>query len=287
MITGLAGEDFVYNDAAYSTEYGYNLLISPAQLQRAWAASSVPRHAMAIGFGDSLRPLPIVPRRLTAESLAVVEPSDEIQAVAEAPIRINRGPAAERLREQTLDLLGARTMLVDGEPLGPTARAAPPTRLDPREVAVHERPIESALTTSYERAFDVTASDGADESDTIADARDATLDASTVSSDTLQVPPAAEQADVKDPGSAGRIPPIGLALMGLAILLMLGGGLAGWRRREPQLQAAMLPAWVAGWWQRGRRTVTTFNWRGWRNRMPAPVTLPSLSALADRLPRRR
>jgi Peptidase_C39 like family/Carboxypeptidase regulatory-like domain len=287
VITGLAGEDFVYNDAAYSTEYGYNLLISPAQLQRAWAASSVPRHAMAIGFGDSLRPLPIVPSRLTAESLAVVEPSDEIQAVAEAPIRINRGPAAERLRERTLDLLGARTMLVDGEPLGPAARVAPPTRLDPGEVAVHERPIEAALTTSYERPFDVTASDVADQSDPIADARDATLDAGSMSSGTDLVPPAAEQADVKDPALAGRIPPIGLALMGLTILLMLGGSLAGWRRRESQLQAAMLPALVAGWWQRGRRTVTTFNWRGWRNRLPAPVTLPSLTALADRLPRRR
>ena len=37
VLTGLAGDDFVYNDAAYSTEYGYNLLISPAQLERAWA----------------------------------------------------------------------------------------------------------------------------------------------------------------------------------------------------------------------------------------------------------
>ena len=29
VITGLAGDDFVYNDAAYSTEYGYNLLDQP------------------------------------------------------------------------------------------------------------------------------------------------------------------------------------------------------------------------------------------------------------------
>jgi hypothetical protein len=35
VLTGLAGEDFVYNDAAYSTEYGYNLIISPPQLERA------------------------------------------------------------------------------------------------------------------------------------------------------------------------------------------------------------------------------------------------------------
>jgi len=42
VITGLAGEDFVYNDGAYSTEYGYNLIITPAQLERAWADSSIP-----------------------------------------------------------------------------------------------------------------------------------------------------------------------------------------------------------------------------------------------------
>jgi Peptidase_C39 like family/Carboxypeptidase regulatory-like domain len=261
VITGLAGEDFVYNDAAYSTEYGYNLLISPAQLQRAWAASSVPRHAMAIGFGDSLRPLPIVPRRLTAESLAVVEPSDEIQAVAEAPIRINRGPAAERLREQTLDLLGARTVLVDGEPLGPAARVAPPTRLDPAEVAMHERPIEAALATSYARPFDVTASDGADQSDTIADARDATRAAGTWSSDTHLVPPAAEQAEGEAPGLAGGTPPIGLALMSLAILLMLAGGVAGRRRLE-------------------RRTVTIPDVSVWTRRLRSsarkPISHPAL-----------
>src|SRR6185503_13286747 len=94
VITGLAGDDFVYNDAAYSTEYGYNLLVTPAQLERAWADSSVPRHAVAIGFGDSLKPLPIVPHRLTAASLAVAAPAEveDVQAVVEAPIHINRGP---------------------------------------------------------------------------------------------------------------------------------------------------------------------------------------------------
>src|SRR5581483_121895 len=64
VIDGLAGDDFVYNDAAYSTEYGQNLLISPAELERAWADSSNPRHAVAMGLGESLHPLPVVPARL-------------------------------------------------------------------------------------------------------------------------------------------------------------------------------------------------------------------------------
>jgi len=240
VITGLAGDDFVYNDAAYSTEYGYNLLISPAQLQRAWAASSVPRHAVAVGFGDSLRPLPIVPSRLTAESLVGVESGDEIQAVVEAPIRVNRGPAAERLREQTLERLGARTVLVDGEPLGPAELVAPRTRIDPTEGMVVEHPSESALVTSYERPIDGAGLYGpvglAPDAEAVADA------AANESAGRL-VPPAGDQPDVRDPGLIWRIPPAGLALIGLGLLLMLGGGVAGWRRG--QLRAVPIPSMAA------------------------------------------
>lgn len=50
VIAGLAGQDFVYNDAAFSGDRGYGLLISPGDLERAWAYSSIPRHGMAVGL---------------------------------------------------------------------------------------------------------------------------------------------------------------------------------------------------------------------------------------------
>ncbi|MCC6175548.1 MAG: C39 family peptidase [Chloroflexi bacterium] len=129
VITGLAGEDFVYNDAAYASEYGYNLLISPAELQRAWGDSSIPGHAMAVGLGDSVRPLPIVPRRLTAENLAAISP--EATATVEAPVRAIHGPAIEWLREQMLDRLGARTRPLDGA-ASPAASSVPATSTSAR-----------------------------------------------------------------------------------------------------------------------------------------------------------
>ena len=105
----------------------------PPQLERAWADSSVPRHAVAIGFGDGIKPLPIVPRGLTAESLAA--PRELIAAPTEAPARVIRGPAAERLREEMLDQLGARTAVLEGLAAVLDTRI-PPTRLDPTDVPV-------------------------------------------------------------------------------------------------------------------------------------------------------
>jgi hypothetical protein len=272
VITGLAGDDFVYNDAAYSTEYGYNLLISPAQLQRAWGASSVPRHAVAVGFGDSLRPLPIVPRRLTAESLVATEMTEEeVQAVMEAPVRVNyRPPAAEWLREQTLDVLGARTVLVDGEPLGATALVAPRTRIDLADDAVLEHPSGAALTTSYERPLDDAGPVDANPNvEAVADARDPSSAASPA--DARLVPSGTVQVSEQAPSLLARIPPVGLALFSLGVLLLLGGSVAGWRRG--QLPAVAIPAGIT------RPAI----WKG----AISSARLPSLSAFASRLPKRR
>jgi hypothetical protein len=256
VLTGLAGDDFVYNDAAYSTEYGYNLLITPAQLERAWADSSVPRHAVAIGFGDSLKPLPIVPHRLTAESLAATAPAaeaEDVQVVADAPqIHINRGPAAEWLREKTLDQLGARTSAVDGEPTTLTARSAPPTRLDPSDVAVQERPSGLAMGDAVDRAIaDAAIAAGAPP---IADGAVASAGGAVYGP---ALPPVSV-ADARDPsGAAQAVPvvgtapgvgrprvappaallPLGLTLMGLGLLMTMGGSVIGWRRGEH-------PAWA-------------------------------------------
>ena len=247
VITGLAGDDFVYNDAAYSTEYGYNLLISPAQLQRAWADSSVPRHAVAIGFGDSLRPLPIVPNRLTAESLASTGDDfniDDVQAIPETPIHVNRGPAAEWLREQTLDLLGARTARVNGEPSSVVASLAPRTRLDPGDLGRQERPSGLAVGDGRDTGLSRVAASDAEQSASldpnadpaaVADVRGAATEAGA---DGQLIRPIRGRSDA--PGGWLSLPlaTMGLGLMGLGVILTLTGGVAGWRRGEQ-------PVWLA------------------------------------------
>lgn len=270
VLTGLAGDDFVYNDAAYSTEYGYNLLISPAQLERAWADSSVPRHAVAIGYGDSLKPLPIVPNRLMAANLAIAAPAeaDDVQvAIADvvAPtIHINRGPAAELLRERMLDQLGARTSVRAGQPAIQNARSAPQTRLDPAEVAVQERPSGLAVADSTDPALLVTAkADGS--LDTSALGQPAP-DGSVQTVGDARLPGGSIQAAV--PASDGQIArvvrtrptppaallPIGLALMSIGLLLVVGGNAVGWRRGER-------PVWAASLLER----------RGWRQIQVMPL----------------
>jgi hypothetical protein len=153
VITGLAGEDFVYNDGAFSTEYGYNLIITPEQLEQAWAASSIPRHAIAVGFGDSLRPLPTVPNRLIAESLRA--PADRSEMAASAAVeratsavRPVRGPATEWLREQALESLGARSAVAADSALGIQTETSgvPGARFD-------ESPVMLSLQLSEARSI--------------------------------------------------------------------------------------------------------------------------------------
>lgn len=139
VITGLAGQDFVYNDGAYSTEYGYNPIITPEQLERAWADSSIPRHVIAVGFGDNLRPLPTVPNRLIAESLrAPADPSETVASSAveraTSAVRPVRGPATDWLREQALESLGARSAVAAGD--GTASRTeAPRAPVEPSDEA--------------------------------------------------------------------------------------------------------------------------------------------------------
>jgi hypothetical protein len=53
VITGLSGDDFIYNDPAYGSNAGYGLLISGSDLERAWVFSSIPGHSLALALdGD-------------------------------------------------------------------------------------------------------------------------------------------------------------------------------------------------------------------------------------------
>ena len=125
VITGLAGDDFIYNDAAFASDYGFNLLISPKDLKRGWSYSSVPNHAVAVGLGGSLRPLPQAPPSVTSAMLALGPDAEEAMAVADAaeaaaqpladegveepPLAMLPGPAAQWLHERMLAEVGAHS----------------------------------------------------------------------------------------------------------------------------------------------------------------------------------
>jgi hypothetical protein len=53
VISGLLGEDFLYNDSAFGGEGGRGLLLPAAQLEAAWATADIPRHAVAFGLGEA------------------------------------------------------------------------------------------------------------------------------------------------------------------------------------------------------------------------------------------
>jgi len=51
VVVGVDGDDLLINDPASSIGGGHRRPIAPAQLERAWAASSVPGHALAVAGG--------------------------------------------------------------------------------------------------------------------------------------------------------------------------------------------------------------------------------------------
>jgi hypothetical protein len=53
VLSGLSGDQIIYNDSAYSQGRGRGLLISPEALQRAWANSNMPGHSMAFALNAS------------------------------------------------------------------------------------------------------------------------------------------------------------------------------------------------------------------------------------------
>ena len=227
VIIGLSGDDFVYNDAAFATDYGRNLVITPSELERAWAASSIPRHAMAVGLGESVRPLAVVPRRLqpetiargardltgSAEAVAVADRADDIGGIeavaapAEQPQRMVPGRATQNLRERLLDELGARSAAPSGasaiDPLATDALAAGPNDdralLHPSVALLHPtnsllRPGDESLHPSDIRPQDVRAAfQGSDE------ARSADLGIDPAALANIRIPAHSEPLDGEVP----------------------------------------------------------------------------------------
>jgi hypothetical protein len=52
VISGLFGDDFLYNDSAFGGEGGRGLVITAEQLEQAWVNADIPRHALAFGLGE-------------------------------------------------------------------------------------------------------------------------------------------------------------------------------------------------------------------------------------------
>jgi hypothetical protein len=83
VITGVSGDNFIYNDSAYSQGRGRGLLIAPDALQRAWANSTIPGHSVAFALnlaGDGL--LSPMARARAAE----LQAEEDAAAAAEAQL---------------------------------------------------------------------------------------------------------------------------------------------------------------------------------------------------------
>ena len=145
VITGLAGNDFIYNDAAYASSHGYGLLISPRDLEQAWDYSSIPRHGMAVGLPASaeLTEPPSDEARL-AEAGAELGEELDLQGGFEALLfrRLSQeaeepgAPAVPLVAEASLELGGfldggtALALAGPGRP-GPVAARPPGPALPP------------------------------------------------------------------------------------------------------------------------------------------------------------
>lgn len=125
VMTGLSGDDFIYNDAAFATNTGYGLLISADDLERAWSFSGYPGHSLAISLdGEANLPAWFTARQprahvatfirdtwwadqAPAEEGGVQEPDDDFVAAIEADETMDllALPEVNVLAESDLDLL--------------------------------------------------------------------------------------------------------------------------------------------------------------------------------------
>jgi hypothetical protein len=143
VIAGLYKGDFIYNDAAYGSEVGYGLLISPEQLEVAWQASMMPRYAVAIG--SPAGPMDLAPAPASTEAPPTVAPTP-VPTVTLSPASQaqDRQAHQQARREAALD---ARARLavqqrnrVGGTTLMPAVPSPPPapTAIPKSEALKHE-----------------------------------------------------------------------------------------------------------------------------------------------------
>ncbi|MFN0070423.1 MAG: C39 family peptidase [Chloroflexota bacterium] len=82
VITGLSGDDFIYNDPAFGSNAGYGLLISGPDLERAWVFSTIPGHALALASDGDAQIPDWVRRRADARPSPDSAPTTESDASA-------------------------------------------------------------------------------------------------------------------------------------------------------------------------------------------------------------
>jgi hypothetical protein len=146
VISGLTPDGFIYNDAAFATTLGYGLEITDAELDLAWANSTIPHHAVAMGlapgrealtFPEAQRPnrdpLPETPSR-TARLARQQAANDEAKRPA---LILTPRPATTRTPpsgQSTLDIPEPTPVQDQGEPMGlllePTSQVADPEPLN-------------------------------------------------------------------------------------------------------------------------------------------------------------
>jgi hypothetical protein len=130
VISGLLGDDFLYNDSAYGGAGGRALILPAEQLEAAWATADIPRHAVAFALGEErlglVSPLaavagrggPLVPP-VTARHEALARARAEQAQALRPPSREPAPPRSESLLDAPL----APLPLLDAPLL---AAAAPP-----------------------------------------------------------------------------------------------------------------------------------------------------------------
>ncbi|MFN8526057.1 MAG: C39 family peptidase [Chloroflexota bacterium] len=156
VITGSVGDDLIYNDAALPDNQGQNLLMSSADLERAWHNSSIPRHAAAFGLASGPVPVGFAPR-LRARVIAVPPESGSDQPTP-APEPHPAAPAEAAVRGTD-----TRPDIASNEPAPGPSKPAPPspptsrsdvTSGDPRLAADRPPPNTAAVSVAAPAASD-------------------------------------------------------------------------------------------------------------------------------------
>jgi hypothetical protein len=125
VLSGLEGDNFIYNDAAYVQGRGRGLMIAPDVLQRAWADSNIPSHAVAFALnpeGNGLLGRTVLPH--PESGFAEVEDEEEEPDATIVPPWAGDAALALESEPRELELAAER---IAATPSSRGATAAQPT----------------------------------------------------------------------------------------------------------------------------------------------------------------